>query len=154
MSKSLGPRATKVLRMVPARRFSAFVVYRVRHTAGVRCTHGRLSSTCEATGPQCSWTGVYAGHGYCARLREHVPPKCMVASSSTKNQILYADVRKCRWFQGTSFRLHAGFDHQSRAVDVNRPVRSRCAHGATLAARARAAIGGLTYPARLCCVLW
>jgi hypothetical protein len=102
VSKSLGPRATKALRMVPARRFSAFVVCRVRHTAGVRCTHGRLSSTCEAIGPQCSSTGVYAGHGYCARLREHVPLKCMVASSSTKTQNFYGDVRKCSGLESPS----------------------------------------------------
>jgi hypothetical protein len=55
--------------MVPARRFSAFVVCRVKHTAGERCTHGWLSSACEAINPQCSSIRVYAGHGHCAKLR-------------------------------------------------------------------------------------
>jgi hypothetical protein len=42
-----------------------------------------------------------------------------------------------------------GFDHQRRAVDVNRPVRPRSAPCATLATRAHTVTGGLTSPARL-----
>ncbi|MGV2337724.1 MAG UNVERIFIED_CONTAM: hypothetical protein LVR18_27790 [Planctomycetaceae bacterium] len=45
-------------------------------------------------------------------------------------------------------------DHARRAVDVDRPVTSRCVPDAAMAGRLRTVTGGLTSPARLYRFLW